>query len=106
VNQVGLPITPDHRALIDAPSNVLVDLTQDRSRSVARARCASRTRCCCMLDRITHYDPKGGKAGLGTAARREGRRPDEWFFKAHFFQDPVQPGSLGIEAMLQLLQFA
>jgi len=32
-------------------------------------------------------------------------RPDEWFFKAHFFQDPVQPGSLGLEAMLQLLQF-
>ena len=31
--------------------------------------------------------------------------PSEWFFKAHFFQDPVQPGSLGIEAMLQLLQF-
>ena len=29
----------------------------------------------------------------------------EWFFKAHFFQDPVQPGSLGIEAMCQLLQF-
>ncbi|MEO6417867.1 MAG: 3-hydroxyacyl-[acyl-carrier-protein] dehydratase FabA, partial [Polyangiaceae bacterium] len=31
--------------------------------------------------------------------------PNEWFFKAHFFQDPVQPGSLGIEAMCQLLQF-
>ena len=28
-----------------------------------------------------------------------------WFFKAHFFQDPVQPGSLGVEALLQLLQF-
>src|SRR5262249_31545486 len=27
------------------------------------------------------------------------------FFKAHFFQDPVQPGSLGIDAMCQLLQF-
>ena len=31
--------------------------------------------------------------------------PAEWFFKAHFFQDPVQPGSLGIEAMIQLLQW-
>ena len=28
---------------------------------------------------------------------------NEWFFKAHFYQDPVQPGSLGIEAMLQTL---
>ena len=32
-------------------------------------------------------------------------RPDEWFFKAHFFQDPVQPGSLGLEAWLGLLRF-
>ena len=29
----------------------------------------------------------------------------EWFFKAHFFHDPVQPGSLGVEAMIQTLQF-
>lgn len=31
--------------------------------------------------------------------------PDDWYFKAHFFQDPVQPGSLGVEALVQLLQF-
>jgi len=31
--------------------------------------------------------------------------PGEWFFQAHFFQDPVQPGSLGVQAMCQLLQF-
>jgi 3-hydroxymyristoyl/3-hydroxydecanoyl-(acyl carrier protein) dehydratase len=30
--------------------------------------------------------------------------PDEWFFKAHFFQDPVCPGSLGIESFLQLIK--
>ncbi|TDB74847.1 hypothetical protein E1264_40605, partial [Actinomadura sp. KC216] len=28
-----------------------------------------------------------------------------WYFRAHFFQDPVQPGSLGLEAMIQLLQY-
>ncbi|MCP4809003.1 MAG: 3-hydroxyacyl-[acyl-carrier-protein] dehydratase FabA [Proteobacteria bacterium] len=32
--------------------------------------------------------------------------PESWYFRAHFCQDPVQPGSLGIEAMLQLLQVA
>ncbi|HJN76685.1 MAG TPA: beta-ketoacyl synthase N-terminal-like domain-containing protein [Myxococcota bacterium] len=32
--------------------------------------------------------------------------PENWYFRAHFCQDPVQPGSLGIEAMLQLLQAA
>ena len=26
---------------------------------------------------------------------REDHRPDEWFFSAHFFLDPVMPGSLG-----------
>jgi len=30
--------------------------------------------------------------------------PAEWFFAAHFFQDPVMPGSLGLEAFLQLIQ--
>jgi 3-oxoacyl-(acyl-carrier-protein) synthase/3-hydroxymyristoyl/3-hydroxydecanoyl-(acyl carrier protein) dehydratase/1-acyl-sn-glycerol-3-phosphate acyltransferase len=104
VNQVGLPITPDHRALIDAPANVLVDFTQDRSRCGAGTlRLANPM--LLMLDRVTHYDPKGGKAGLGTLRAEKNVDPDEWFFKAHFFQDPVQPGSLGIEAMLQLLQF-
>ena len=32
--------------------------------------------------------------------------PDSWFFKAHFYQDPVWPGSLGIESFLQLLKYA
>ena len=32
--------------------------------------------------------------------------PKEWFFKAHFYQDPVCPGSLGIESFLQLLKYA
>jgi 3-hydroxymyristoyl/3-hydroxydecanoyl-(acyl carrier protein) dehydratase len=32
--------------------------------------------------------------------------PSEWFFKAHFYQDPVWPGSLGLEAFLQLLKAA
>jgi len=31
--------------------------------------------------------------------------PSEWFFKAHFYQDPVCPGSLGIESFLQMLRF-
>lgn len=27
--------------------------------------------------------------------------PKDWYFKSHFFQDPVMPGSLGLEAMLE-----
>jgi 3-hydroxymyristoyl/3-hydroxydecanoyl-(acyl carrier protein) dehydratase len=32
--------------------------------------------------------------------------PDEWFFKAHFYQDPVCPGSLGLESFIQLMKTA
>ena len=30
--------------------------------------------------------------------------PTAWFFEAHFNQDPVWPGSLGLEAFIQLLK--
>lgn len=59
-----------------------------------------------MIDRIVADDPAGGRAGLGRVIAEKTVDPDEWFFKAHFFQDPVQPGSLGLEAMLQTLAWA
>jgi 3-hydroxymyristoyl/3-hydroxydecanoyl-(acyl carrier protein) dehydratase len=30
--------------------------------------------------------------------------PDDWFFRAHFYQDPVMPGSLGVEAVLEAMR--
>ncbi len=57
-----------------------------------------------LLDRVSGWWPRGGTAALGRIKAEKDVRPSDWFFKAHFFQDPVQPGSLGIEAMLQLLQ--
>ncbi len=30
--------------------------------------------------------------------------PEEWFFEAHFLDDPVMPGSLGLESLLQVLE--
>lgn len=59
-----------------------------------------------MIDRIEAYLPDGGPHGLGWIEGAKRVDPDEWFFAAHFFQDPVCPGSLGIEALLQLLRFA
>jgi 3-hydroxymyristoyl/3-hydroxydecanoyl-(acyl carrier protein) dehydratase len=58
-----------------------------------------------MIDRITGYWPDGGRAGLGRLRAEKDVDPGAWFFKAHFFQDPVMPGSLGVEAMCQLLQW-
>jgi 3-hydroxymyristoyl/3-hydroxydecanoyl-(acyl carrier protein) dehydratase len=57
-----------------------------------------------MLDRVTGWWPEGGSKRLGYLRAEKDVDPGEWFFKAHFFQDPVQPGSLGVEALCQLLQ--
>ena len=57
-----------------------------------------------MLDEIDLYVPDGGPAGLGFIRGVANVNPDAWFFKAHFYQDPVVPGSLGLESFLQLLK--
>ncbi len=59
-----------------------------------------------MIDRIEMFIPDGGPAGLGYLRGVKDVDPDEWFFKAHFFEDPVTPGSLGLESFVQLLKFA
>ncbi len=57
-----------------------------------------------MIDRIELYVGDGGPEGLGFIRGSKVVDPDEWFFKAHFYQDPVCPGSLGLESFLQLLK--
>jgi 3-hydroxymyristoyl/3-hydroxydecanoyl-(acyl carrier protein) dehydratase len=59
-----------------------------------------------MLDHIDLYLEHEGTHGLGFIRGIKQVNPDEWFFKAHFYQDPVNPGSLGLEAFLQLLKYA
>ncbi|CAN5660995.1 type I polyketide synthase [soil metagenome] len=58
-----------------------------------------------VLDRVNFW-PGGGAAGLGRLVAEYDVKPEAWFFKAHFFQDPVQPGSLGLEAMQQAARAA
>ncbi|MFW6331781.1 MAG: beta-ketoacyl synthase N-terminal-like domain-containing protein [Thermodesulfobacteriota bacterium] len=59
-----------------------------------------------MIDRVDLFVPDGGPNGLGFIRGSKTVDPNEWFFAAHFYQDPVCPGSLGIESFLQLLKFA
>lgn len=59
-----------------------------------------------MVDRVTAYVPDGGSKGLGLIVGAIVVDPEFWFFKAHFYQDPVWPGSLGLESFLQLLKYA
>jgi PfaB family protein len=58
-----------------------------------------------MIDYITALTPYNRMKGRGYISGKKRVDPDEWFFKAHFYQDPVCPGSLGIESFLQLIKF-
>ena len=57
-----------------------------------------------MIDEIELFVPDGGANGLGFIHGVKHVDPHEWFFAAHFYQDPVCPGSLGFESFLQLLK--
>ncbi len=57
-----------------------------------------------MVDRVTCYAPKGGPKGIGFIEGEIDVDPSQWFFKAHFYQDPVWPGSLGLESFIQLMK--
>ncbi len=57
-----------------------------------------------MIDRVELFIADGGPDKLGFIRGSKVVDPDEWFFKAHFYQDPVCPGSLGLESFLQLLK--
>jgi 3-hydroxymyristoyl/3-hydroxydecanoyl-(acyl carrier protein) dehydratase len=103
-HQAGLPPADDERQAMARPSSFSVDLAAHPEKYFdGPLRLPGPM--LLMLDRVTGYWPDGGRAGLGRLRAEKDVDPGEWFFKAHFFQDPVQPGSLGVQAMYQLLQF-
>ncbi|AXG81637.1 beta-ketoacyl synthase N-terminal-like domain-containing protein [Streptomyces paludis] len=55
---------------------------------------------------VDHVDlmTGGGRHGHGYLHGYRAIRPDEWYFDCHFHRDPVMPGSLGVEAVLQALR--
>lgn len=57
-----------------------------------------------MVDEITLYDSHGGSNDLGFIEGTSNVKEEAWFFKAHFYEDPVWPGSLGLESFMQLLK--
>lgn len=94
VRQAGLAATADDKAWLTLPPS-LNDISPEDAR-LASGQLA-------MLDRADYFDPTGGSAGLGLIRGRQAVDPYAWYFKAHFFNDPVQPGSLGLDALEQLL---
>ncbi len=57
-----------------------------------------------MVERIDALVEDGGPHHLGFISGTAQVDPGAWFFQAHFLGDPVWPGSLGLESLLQLLK--
>ncbi|MEU2880464.1 hypothetical protein ABZ651_30460, partial [Streptomyces sp. NPDC007070] len=55
---------------------------------------------------VDHVDlvADGGRHGAGYLHGLRKVRDDEWYFDCHFHRDPVMPGSLGVEAVLQAMR--
>jgi 3-hydroxymyristoyl/3-hydroxydecanoyl-(acyl carrier protein) dehydratase/1-acyl-sn-glycerol-3-phosphate acyltransferase len=92
VDQVGVGSTADERERLARPmvAVTIPDGTDGLGGPAGRLR---------LLDRAGRVDADWYRGEMDV-------RADDWFFKAHFYRDPVQPGSLGIEALLRLLQVA
>jgi len=56
-----------------------------------------------LFNRITEINKTGGEHGLGYIEAEFDIDPSLWFFDCHFLGDPVMPGSLGLDALWQLL---
>ena len=99
-DQRGLPMTDEMRTRRDAKSPVseisLLDGGGELAHLPGMESGAMR-----MLDKVTGFWEDGGEAGLGSIRTWQQIHYDAWYFKAHFYEDPVQPGSLGLEALIQ-----
>ncbi|MFN8466920.1 MAG: hypothetical protein U0X20_15310 [Caldilineaceae bacterium] len=102
--QAGLPADDERRRRLVEPSDFRRELGPRSPRYFA-GNLALPGPMLMLLDRITGFWPQGGAAGLGRIRAEIDVDARDWFFQSHFMGDSVQPGSLGLEAMLQTLQF-
>jgi 3-hydroxyacyl-[acyl-carrier protein] dehydratase / trans-2-decenoyl-[acyl-carrier protein] isomerase len=58
-----------------------------------------------MMDRITEISMDGGEYGKGHIIGELDITPSLWFFNCHFSGNPVMPGSLGLDAMWQMIGY-
>ena len=70
-----------------------------------RSRSLNGTASLPIVDRIW-ISRQGGDHGRGYLFLEQAVPIDAWFYQAHFYQDPVMPGSLGVEIMAQALRSA
>jgi 3-hydroxymyristoyl/3-hydroxydecanoyl-(acyl carrier protein) dehydratase len=56
-----------------------------------------------LIDSV-QMDPTGGKNQQGYVYASRVNAAGDWYYACHFYGDPVMPGSLGVEAILQAMQ--
>ena len=99
-DQRGLATTDEERARRDevSPTPPMSLLEGGGALAHLPAMASGRLR---MIDEVTGFWPDAGDAGLGRIRTYQTIHEGAWYFKAHFYEDPVQPGSLGLEALVQ-----
>jgi 3-hydroxyacyl-[acyl-carrier protein] dehydratase/trans-2-decenoyl-[acyl-carrier protein] isomerase len=57
------------------------------------------------FDEVVEINDQGGKYGHGFAIARKDLSSMSWVFNSHFYADPVMPGTMMVEGLLQLSGF-
>jgi len=97
----GAPPAKWHEA---QPTSPLVRLAGNRTAAPrTNSMLSLPTRQLAFLDDVL-VNVHGGTHGLGYAYATNKVDPNDWYFACHFFQDPVMPGSLGLETIVQAMQ--
>lgn len=101
--QAGLPATDDERQALMASCDEELPL-KHRPAEFFAGSLRLPGHMLTLVDTISGIWPEGGESNKGRVRVEMKVDPKAWFFKAHFYGDPVQPGSLGLEMMQQALQ--
>lgn len=101
LDQKGLAPSDGDQEILDRPSNRTVEFEGRPAEWFRPVGISLPGPQLLMLDRITGCWEIDGTTVLRAEKDVD---PTDWYFKAHFYTDPVQPGSLGVEAILQLIQ--
>ncbi len=96
----GMIPAPAELTAVKQPGNCAIDLAESRERYRREKFFDLPGPRLLRLDRITGIWPKGGAFGLGYIRGEKDVRKSDWVFQKHFYQDPVQPGSIGVESVM------
>jgi 3-oxoacyl-(acyl-carrier-protein) synthase/3-hydroxymyristoyl/3-hydroxydecanoyl-(acyl carrier protein) dehydratase len=58
------------------------------------------------IENVASWSEQQGRYGRGRLVATQDIDPSDWYFNAHFYEDPVMPGSLGLEGLIQAASLA